>query len=233
VLFDQDLVQKWQALDFLACVHINATSRAYAISQGQLQSTPQPYVLGTSPCELSHDPQFVLLPLITNSTSSLSFYCSISNSTVQYLRGYLVTGQTLSNDTVCVNPQPNANGVLSIYNSNGTKLNAVIQESFSSGVIRLSGLPFVELLMIYMPNAPNATITNAPSGFYNSTFYKGFFLGDLSGFTEVYPEHNTTGINMINFTAPVRIFKLNNFTGSLPKILQKPPYVHNNYTMPA
>jgi len=233
VLFDQDLVQKWQALDFLACVHINATSRAYAISQGQSQSTPSSYVLGTSPCELSHDPQFVLLPYITNATSSLSFYCTISNNTVQYLRGYLVTGQSLSNGTVCINPQPDVKGVLNVYSSNGTKLNAVVQASFSSGLVRLSGLPFVELLMIYTPDAPNGTITNAPSSFYNSNFYKGFFLGNLAGFTEVYPEHNVTGINMVNFTAPVRIFRLDNFTGSLPKILQKPPYVYNNYTMPA
>jgi len=234
VLFDQDLVQKWQALDFLACVHVNATSRAYAIAQGKAQPTPTPYLLGSSPCELAHDPQFVLLPYITNSSpASLNFYCSISNSSVQYLRGYLVSGQTLSNGTVCVNPQPNTKGVLNVYNENGTKLNAVIQEALSSGLVQLGGVPFIEILMIYLPNGPNATITNAPSGFYLSNFYNGFFLGNLTGFTQVYPVQNTTGINMVNFSAPVRIFKLDHFTGSLPKILPKPSYVQNNYTMPA
>ncbi len=63
VLFDQGLTQKWQALDFLACVDVNATSRAFAISQGAAQSVPQPFVLGTSQCETRHDPVFVLIPL--------------------------------------------------------------------------------------------------------------------------------------------------------------------------
>jgi hypothetical protein len=237
VLFDQGLVGKWQALDFLACVDINATSKAYAIAQGQAQNPPQPYVLGTSECELSHNPQFVLVPLPalipTNTTSqNLSYYCSSSNSTSLMISSYLVQGSSLSNESVCVSGQPNAKGVLQVYNKSGGKMNAVIQASQYEGVIDLSGIPFVEYLMIYLPNGPNNTITDAPSSFYVSNYYKGFFLGDLPGFTQVYPIDNATGVNYVNITDPIRIFEINNFTGSLPPKTPKPSYVKNNYTMP-
>ncbi|MCL4389095.1 hypothetical protein M1397_00570 [Candidatus Marsarchaeota archaeon] len=236
VLYDQGLVEKWQALDFLACVDINATSKAYAIAQGQAQNPPQPYVLGTSPCEVQHDPQFILVPLPalipTNTTAqSISFYCSISNSTTPLISSYLITGGGISNNTVCVSSQPNTKGVLQIYNKSGGKMNAVIQASAYEGVITLSGVPFVEYLMIYLPNAANGTITDAPSLFYESNYYKGFFLGSIPGFTQVYPL-NATGINYVNGTYPIRIFEVDNFTGSLPPKTPKPSWVKNNYTMP-
>ncbi len=237
VLFDQDLIAKWQALDFLACVNVNQTSREFAIAQGQAQSPPVPYVLGNSQCELQHDPQFVLIPLPallpTNQSlqQSISYYCKISNGTTPLIASYIVQGQSLSNTTVCVSSVPNAKGVLSIYNQSGGKMNAAVQSASYEGVITISGTPFVEYLMIYMPNGPNDTITNAPSAFYDSNYYKGFILGNLPGFHQVYPA-NATGINFINGTYGVRIYALNNFTGSLPPKTPKPGFVANNFTMP-
>ncbi|MCL4379469.1 MAG: hypothetical protein M1160_02375 [Candidatus Marsarchaeota archaeon] len=236
VLMDQDLIAKWQALDFLACVDINATSKAYAIAQGKAQNPPVPYALGTSQCEIAHDPQFVLVPLpalipTNSSVQSISYYCKISNSTTPLISSYIVQGMSLSNETVCVDSVPNTKGVLSIFNQSGGKLNAVVQSASYEGVITISGIPFVEYLMIYLPNGPNDTITNAPSSFYDSNYYKGFILGDLPGFTQVYPA-NATGINFVNGTYGVRIYELDNFTGSLPPKTPKPSYVSNNYTMP-
>ena len=237
VLMDQDLIAKWQALDFLACIGTNQTSKAFAIAQGQAQSPPQPYVLGTSQCELAHDPQFVLIPLPalipTNSSlqQSISYYCRISNGTSPLISSYIVQGQSLSNQTVCVGSTPNANGALQIYNRSGGKLNAVVQSAAYEGVISISGVPFVEYLMIYLPNGANGTITNAPSEFYNSNYYRGFILGDLPGFHQVYPA-NAPGVNFVNGTYGVRIYELNNFTGSLPPKTPKPSFVANNYTMP-
>jgi hypothetical protein len=238
VLFDQGLVAKWQALDFLACVNINATSRAYAIAEGQAQSPPVPYALGNSQCEIAHDPQFALIPLAalipTNQTSlqqSLALYCPISNSTTELIKSYIVNGNGISNQTVCVDAIPNSKGVLKIFNSTGTLTNAVIQSSFYEGVVDVSGTPFVEYLMIYLPNGANGTIEDAPSEFYTSNYYKGFFLGNLTGFRQVYPL-NATGINFVNGTYPIRIFAIDNFTGSLPKVAPKPSWVINNYTMP-
>ncbi len=236
IVMDQGLIQKWQALDFLACVHTNATSEAYAIAQGHASNPPVPYALGNSPCEIAHDPEFAVIPLPAllpqnSSTQSLSYYCSMSNSTTQFVKTYLVHGNSLSNSTICVDTTPNSNGVLSTYDANGTKLNAVLQSSELLGEVSISNIPFLEYLMIYLPNAPNNTITDAPSQFYNSSFYKGFFFGTLPGFKQVYPA-NATGINFVNGTYPIRILALDNFTGKLPPVPSKPSYVHNNLTMP-
>lgn len=238
VLFDRDLVAKWQALNFLGCVHVNGTSKEYASAQGSLQNPPVPYVLGNSQCEINHDPQFALVPLstliqsnATNTQQNINNYCAISNGTKAYIRAYLVQGNSLSNNTVCVDGVPNSNGVLSVFNSNGTKLNAAIQSSYYLGVVNVGGAAYVEYLMIYLPNSPNGSITNAPSEFYSSNYYKGFFLGELPGFTLVYPA-NSTGVNLINGTYPVRIYALNNFTGTLPAIPEKPSWITNNDIMP-
>ncbi|MGC8687670.1 MAG: hypothetical protein ACP5RM_03150 [Candidatus Micrarchaeia archaeon] len=235
LLTDQGLIQKWQALDFLACININATSEAYAKAQGALQNPPVPYVLGTSQCELVHDPEFALIPLSvlvpTNSSSAnIGEYCSISNTTTTFAKAFMVIGNSLSNQTACVNIRPNANGVLTVYNENGTKMNAVIQSNYYMGIVNVQGIPFVEYLLIYLPGA-NGTVANPPSLFYTSNFYRAYILGNLPGFKQVYPA-NATGINFVNGTYPIRIFKLDNFTGTLPEVPQKPSWVHNNYTMP-
>ncbi len=86
-------------------------------------------------------------------------------------------------------------------------------------------------MILYAPNGKNGTITNAPSEFYNSTYYKAFFLGKLPGFTLAYPL-NFTGINFANSTHRVVIFQSNNYTGTPVNVTPKPSYVHNNYTMP-
>ncbi len=238
VLFDQDLLAKWQAVDFLACVDVNETSRAYAIAAGQAETPPQTYALGTSQCEIEHDPEFVLVPLAalvpSNSSiqQSISYYCSASNSTVPLIESYVVQGDSLANFTACVSSVPNSKGVLAIYNQSGGKTNAVIQSSFYEGVITISGIEFVEYVMIYLPNGPNDTITNAPTLFYNSSYYRGFFLGELPGFHEVYPNNSTDEINYVNGTYAIRIYALDNYTGQLPPRTTKPTWVSNNFTMP-
>jgi hypothetical protein len=245
VLFDQDLISKWQALDFLACIYVNATTKSYAIAQGQAQNPPTPYLLGTSQCELQHDPQFVLIPLAalvqnqTGLSQSISYYCSASSSTQQLVSSLLVVGSSIENQSVCVSISDALNasrkGALRTYYANGTRLNMYIQSSSYIGIINVQGVPFVQYLAIYAPNGPNGTITDAPTQFYTSNYYKGFVLGNLPGFTEVYPNNITTGggvLNMINASYPVRIYELNNFTGTLPRVPIKPPYVNNNYTMP-
>jgi asparagine N-glycosylation enzyme membrane subunit Stt3 len=235
LLLDEDLISKWQALDFLACIHVNATSSAFAKAQGALQSPPTPYMLGNSQCELENDPQFALLPLsvfVQNLTQqSVDDYCtSISNNSSIYARGFEVVGDSVSNNTVCVNLNPNKEGALDVYNDTGAKTNAVIQSSFYEGVVNFGGVQYVEFLMIYLPGA-NGTVEDAPSGFYLSNYYDGFILGKLQGFTQVYPA-NAVGVNFVNGTYPVRIFALNNYTGGLPPVPAKPAWVHNNYTMP-
>ncbi len=236
VLFDQDLISKWGALDFLACINVNGTSLQYAVQQGSAQSPKVPYALGTSQCELSHDPQYALVPLAalvpTNSSNQqLSDYCSISNAKTTYISTYLVTGQSLSNSTVCVDAQPNKNGVLSIYNSSGTKLNAVLQTSEYLGVQDIGTTPYVEFMMIYLPNA-NGVVANAPTLYYTSNYYRAFFLGNMPGFKQVYPNNASVGTNFVNFTDPIRIYEVINYTGTYPQVPKEPSWITTNDIMP-
>ena len=237
VLFDNQLVPKWGALDFLACVDVNGTSEQYAIAAAKTQNQSAPYLLGTSQCEVQHDPIYTLVPvsaLVQNTTqSTLSDYCSL-NTTTPYIRTLNVKGYTLSNQTLCLNPVPNKSGALALYYNNGTKSNAMIQETYNNGVINVGGTEYLEFMVIYLPNGPNNTVTDAPSAFYDSNYYRGFFLGSLPGFTQVYPNvTNATGTNLINYTENIRIYKLDNYTGGSPKIIpSKPSYINNNLTMP-
>ena len=109
----------------------------------------------------------------------------------------------------------------------------MIQESQYLGVQNVQGTLYVEFLMMYLPNGPNGTVTDAPSEFYNSNFYRGFVLGELPGFKQVYPANSTVGsINFVNNTYPVRIYELVNYTGGLPPVPPKPSFITNNDTMP-
>ncbi|MDE1866009.1 MAG: hypothetical protein KGH94_05230 [Candidatus Micrarchaeota archaeon] len=239
ILFDQDLIQKWGALDFLGCINANGTSLQYAISQGKQNNPPQPYQLGTSACEQSHDPQYAAIPLSVfqsgSSQSSINDYCSITGTNALYVNTFLITGSSLSNQSACTElpyqqTKAAASGVLRLYSSNGTALNAVIQESQYLGVQSIGGTQYILFLVIYLPNS-NGIVENPPSQFYNSTYYKGFFTGNLPGFRQVYPNY-TTGTNFVNFTNPIRIYELVNYTGGLPPVPPKPSWIANNDVMP-
>ncbi len=228
VLFDDQLVPKWSALDFLACIDTNQTSRAYAISQGKQYGAA--FLLGTSQCELNHDPVVIAIPY----QPSINEYCQFSNSTPA-VKSIAFIGQTIPsalNVTYCVQTTESKKGTINVYNENGTSANIILSPSFYLGNIRgPNSQTYAEFLAIYLPNGPNETITDAPTAFYNSTFYTGFFLGRLPGFTLVYPQ-NFSGINMVNSINTVMIFRQNNYTGTLPYVTPKPSWVKNNYTMP-
>jgi len=229
VLFDDQLVPKWSALDFLACVDINQTSQAYAISQGKLYG--RPFLTGTSPCELEHDPVVISIP----EQPTINQYCSSTGATPT-VQAVTFVGETIPsalNVSYCVQTTQNKEGTLNVYNSNGTKANVVLTPSEYLGAIAIgpNSQTYLEFLAIYLPNGPNDTITNAPTEFYNSTYYRGFFFGRLPGFTLVYPR-NFSGINMVNSTNTVMILEQDNYTGTLPYVPPKPSWVQNNYTIP-
>ena len=229
VIFDDQLTQKWQALNFLACVDTNQTSRAYAISAAN--GTTSPYVLGTSQCELDHVPAYLLVP--TNS-SNINNYCLISNKTTTALKAYMLAGNGFTNHTYCI-PLNNSNnsGPIHVLDSNGNKTNILLvaNSQFFAGEAQVSGQTFANFMALYLPNGPNDTVTNAPTKFYDSNYYRAFYLGKLPGFTPVFPA-NFTGINYVNGTFPVVIYEVNNYTGPLPNVTAKPSWVINNFTMP-
>ena len=227
MLFDNQLVPKWGALDFLACTYVNQTSEQYALQQGRLYG--QSFVLGTSGCEIRHDPAYIFIPI----SQSINSYCQFSsNSTAIALKGIVILGQSPTNITYCVPQQFFSTGNATyLLSANGTRTNAIITTALYQGSTTVQGQQFVSFMLLYAPNGPNSTITNAPSLFYNSTYYRGYFLGHLSGFSLAYPG-NFTGINYVNSTHDVLIYQYNNYTGGIPPHTQKPSWAVNNYSVP-
>ncbi len=230
-LFDDQLIPKWSALDFLACVSINQTSRGNAIAQGKAYGVS--YLIGTSQCELNHDPVDVNIPV----NPSISEYCSFPNSNITAVKGIVTIGETvpeLLNQTYCVGLNP-INNSLPVYTSNGMLTNVILPLNLDQGqrqLVQGSSEVFADFMALYLPNGPNGTVTNAPTYFYNSNYYRAFFFGKLPGFTLAYPQ-NFSGINFVgNTSQTVMIFKLDNYTGGTPSVAVKPSWISNNYEVP-
>ncbi len=227
VLFDNELVGKWGALDFLACIDTNQTSEAAAYAAAK-QKNQSGFLIGQSPCELEHDPAQFYIEV----SSSISSYCSFSNSSFTALQSFLVIPDQQQTPQYCASTTPNANGVYNVYTENGTKTNIVLSSSFNLGTYNAGGGTYLVAFMpIYLPNGPNGTITDAPTMFYGSNYYRGFFLGNMPGFTLAYPQ-NFTGVNFVNSTAPIMIYAVDNYTGGNPTVTPKPSWVDNNFTVP-
>ncbi len=226
IIFDDQLTAKWQALNFLACVHANQTSKAFAISQAN--GTGSPYVLGTSQCEVSHSPAYLMVPASSNNINN---FCQFTNSRIEALKVLLLAQNAFSNQTLCV-PANFSSGSVRLLDGNGNLTNVLLvpTSQFFAGLNTVSGQQYITFIALYLPNGPNSTITNAPTQFYNSNYYRGFYLGKLPGFKLVYPT-NFTGINYANGTSPVMIYQVNNYTGPLPHLTPKPSWVQNNFTM--
>ncbi len=226
VVFDNALTAKWEALDFLACVGTNQTSKDFAAAAGK--AVGEPYLLGTSQCELTHDPAYLLVPV---STSSVNDYCHLPGN-VTALRTRMVAGETILNQTYCA-PTSYKGNAATLLASNGTATNILLapNNQLFLGISNVSGQEFLTFIALYLPNGPNDTITDAPTDFYNSNYYRAFYLGNLPGFTLAYPG-NFTGINYVNQTVPVLIYKLDNYTGPPPKVTPKDPWIVNNFSMP-
>ena len=127
-LFDDQLIPKWGALDFLGCVYVNETSQAYAVSQGKLYGTS--FITGTSQCEVSHDPIEVNIP----ENPTVNDYCTFKNSSIQAIQVLLTVGESVPqaiNQSYCIPTTGSSNGILHLYNLNGTSTNIDEYKSFS------------------------------------------------------------------------------------------------------
>jgi len=197
VLLDQDLILKWGALNFLGCVFANKTNMSFAFKEGEKEGVP--YLIGTSKCEEEHAPVYVLIPLNITSVSQL---CS-----QDMIKVYTTTGQNF-----CFKPYQNGLDQTTIgefFITNGEKVNAIAPPAFCSLQKTGGGAYYYQCMLLYYSlNDPTAT------KYYNSTFYRLFFMGNLSGFKQVYPsESDVLDLgNGLSF-APVRIFELINYTG--------------------
>ncbi|MEM4332423.1 MAG: hypothetical protein QW500_04035 [Candidatus Micrarchaeia archaeon] len=70
----------------------------------------------------------------------------------------------------------------------------------ASGQARIQNAIYNEYIMVYTKEG----LADAPGRGYTSNFYKAFFLGELDGYTQVYPA-DKTGFGVV----PIRIYKRN------------------------
>ncbi len=245
-----------------------------------------PYVLGTSTCEITHDPVTLLIPINLSNVNNFcpvfssssteagilahavistpvgfipsGTYCIPVNKTIlSYLQATmpvstnpLTTFQNEYNETInllfdsapikLIQNKSLISASINLTYTNGTKTNAVLSlnSQFYEGLMPIQnlstyGIPnetYLSFILLYRPG-PNGTVS-APTEFYNSNYYMAFYLGVLPGFKPVYPSSNLSGINYVDRIDPIVIFQMDNYTGGIPKVTPKPPWVHNNYTMP-
>lgn len=193
-LFDQDLIGKWGALNFLSCVYNNETNMSFAFKEGQRLGGM--YQLGTSQCEREHNFERILIPV----EPTIRDYCQTSNQTIPLVRAY----STFQQYTYCVRLQETAGGrsILGIfYGDNTSRLNRGIpvyagQQSDGTRVYDVYTMFYTNEVW---PDGGNGW-DDRKGKMYDSTFYMGFILGELPGFEQTYPAGNKSG--------PVRIFKI-------------------------
>ena len=194
ILFDFDLVGKWGALDYLSCVYNDKTN----MSVGP----------GGSTCEADYAPEFVMIPR----EPGLKERCILNDGSGRYLPlgisstggGYCIAEYNFSGTPVPIMYNTDQSNPPTNYDPSKATLNRgalILPSGVSSG-----GRQFVRFIVLY-PEVwydGNPGLPDKKGKFYDSNFYKGFFLGRLDGFDLVYPENDTPGWNNI----PVRIFKI-------------------------
>ncbi|MDD5317387.1 MAG: STT3 domain-containing protein [Candidatus ainarchaeum sp.] len=182
VLMDYDLVAKWGALNFLACVYNNETNMSFAASQGGP---------GASQCEADHRPETVYIPV----DRSLSDYCSTPDPTIQLVRGISSFGASY-----CVYEEAQ-NGynapVVMFYENNLSRQNKAILTS-AQLVQNSQGKRYAAYTALYFrePRLWQDNVSgwdDRKGEYYDSNFYKGFYLGELAGFEKVYEYASPSG----------------------------------------
>ena len=193
VLFDQDLIGKWGALDFLSCVYNNETSMDFALKEGAKYDVP--YRLGTSRCEAEHSFERIVVPV----NPTISDFCESPDPSVPLVRAR----STLSNYTYCIRYANSSAGTIAgiFYEYNLSRVNRGIP--VYGGVQNSQGIA-VDVYTIFYTNDvwPDGKTgwADRVGKMYDSMFYQGFILGNLPGFEQVYPAGNRSGM--------VRIFKV-------------------------
>ncbi|MCX6776968.1 MAG: hypothetical protein NTY73_03310 [Candidatus Micrarchaeota archaeon] len=193
VLFDQDLVGKWGALNFLSCVYNNETSMDFAFKEGIKYGVM--YQLSTSRCEAEHNFERIAVPV----NPTIADFCEGSGSSAPLVRAR----STLSNYTYCIRYTNSSAAAIAgiFYEYNLSRVNRGIP--VYGGIQSSQGKSVYVFTMFYT----NDVWPDGKTGWedrvgkmYDSTFYQGFILGNLPGFEQVYPESNQSGL--------VRIFKI-------------------------
>jgi len=190
LLLDQDLISKWGALVYLACVQNNQTQFV-------------PRKVGSSACEAEHYFERIFVPAnpteadLCNLNAGFPMFRAASTHRPS---GYCV-GQYV---------QGGQQALVMAYESNGTQNRGML---LSQGETTLSdGRSYMTFLVVYPP--PGQGYEDRAGLAYDSIFYKGFFLGHIDGFEQVYPYKADTA--QFGPGLPVRIYRLKDEAESGP-----------------
>ena len=187
-MFDYDLIQKWGALNFLACVYNNETNQSFAEAHG----------IGTSQCEAEHSPEMVYIPR----NPSVNDHCTLpADPSLVLIRARSTFGRTY-----CVylsSQQATYGQPLAMFYADNMSRQNTAELAFPRYAYDSAGQPsYIAYMAAYFNDSSWA---DRPGKFYDSNFYKAYFLGSLSGFTQVFPAQSSRQIQM------VRIYELNNY----------------------
>lgn len=187
LLLDYDLIGKWGALTYLSCYRNNETKCEIGPGKDECDTVKYMY----ERVFIAREPQ-------------LNDFCETENGN----RG--LVGYSWPWTSYCVVPTADSNGntMMLLYNQDGTINRAA---TFKYGEQSIDGRVFDQYILWYPKqwiDGSNA-LEDAKSEYYNSVFYQGFYLGEIPGFEQVYPDYNQQGP-----TAAVRIFKLKDETAA-------------------
>lgn len=184
VLYDFDLVSKWGALTYLSCFYNNLTT---------FEKGP-----GGASCDtVDYMYERVFIP----AQPTVSDVCQVAGMEDKQL----ISAFSSQGVKYCVGAVRDSSGqqMIITYNEDGTQNRAILYPFTSASINGREYSVFIAWYPeVWLDGTPG--LPDAKGKFYNSTFYQGFFLGKLDGFTQVYPSANQPGL-----TSYVRIFKLN------------------------
>ncbi|MBI5158752.1 hypothetical protein HY992_01390 [Candidatus Micrarchaeota archaeon] len=187
LLLDYDLIGKWGALTYLSCYRNNETKCEIGPGKDECDTVKYMY-------------ERVFIP----KTPQLNDFCETEDG------GKGIVGYSPPWTNYCVRAATDSTGgtIMLLYNQDGTVNRAAM---FKYGEQELEGRPFDQYILWYPKewiDGSNA-LEDAKSEYYESMFYQGFFLGEIPGFEQVYPNYNQQGPS-----AAVRIFKLKDETAA-------------------
>ncbi|RLG19827.1 hypothetical protein DRN67_01690, partial [Candidatus Micrarchaeota archaeon] len=165
LLLDQDLINKWGALVYLSCVHNNETEFI-------------PRQVGSSACEHAHYFERVFIP----ANPQPSEYCNIDTGSQ-----FVIAHSTHRDSVYCVG-EISADGqtaLVMVNEEDGSQNRGLLMHQ---GQTILNDGRLYETYMVLYPPEGQGYEDRVGKG-YDSVFYKGFFLGHIDGFDQVYPYH--------------------------------------------
>jgi len=181
LLLDQDLIGKWGALVYLACVQSNETEFI-------------PRQVGASACEGQHYFERVFVPLAPEPQE----LCNLGTASQ-----FILSPSTHRATGYCVGVyDEGGQSALVMFNPETGLQNRGLL--IDQGQTTMNGRPYGTYLVMYPPEGQGFADRAGRS--YDSVFYQGFFLGHIDGFDQVYPYEAEYA--QIGPSLPVRIFRL-------------------------